>query len=194
MKNAIQRDLFDGKREYGPRRTKHGGGLESKKRKIARPFQSNKPIHIVMKSSLAKGKMSLLSMQNRILIEQIIKTHASKVKAKIHASQNVGSHIHLLMTFKTKTALTNFLKTITALISRHVTKAKKGKPFGKRFWDERPFTRIVKGLRDFRGMLNYILKNKIEAEFGSDARTAIEKLERAQAKARRSGRCVSECL
>ena len=188
MKKAVQRDFFEGKRENGPRRTKHGGGLETNKRKLARPFRASRPLHIVLKSSHARGALSMRSMRNRLAVDKIVVAHATKARAKLHAKQNVGNHIHLLMTFKTRVALKVFLRSVAALIARHVTGAKKGKPFGSPFWDEIPFTRIFEGLRDFRGMLNYIFKNKIEAESGTAARERMERREEAERKLRRRRR------
>lgn len=185
MKKSSQRDFFEGIREHS-KRTRHGGGLEKEKRKLARPFRKNKPLHIVLKSSRATGKWSLRSARNKVAVDAIIETHSRKVAAKIHAKQNVGNHIHLLMSFKTKALLTNFLKAIASIISRHVTQARKGHPVGGRFWDEIPFSRIVDGLRDFQGMLNYILKNRIEADYGRDAREAMEEFEKLQRKLERS--------
>ena len=194
VKKSAQSDLFEGKREHGPRRTKHGGGIDANKRKLARPFRKNKPLHIVLKSSYVKGLRSLRSAHNKLAVEKIVQTNAKKQNAKLHAHQNVGNHLHILASFKTKAALTKFLKTIAALISRHVTNAKKGKPAGIKFWDAIPFSRIVDGLRDFRGMLNYILKNRIQAEYGSEAREEMERFERAEAKARKTGRPAFEFL
>ena len=188
MKKSAQRDFFESQREHGPRRSRHGGGLEKNKRKLSRPFQKTKPLHIVLKSSHATGSRSLRSASNRVAVDTMINDQSRKVSAKIHAKQNVGNHVHLLMSFKTKTALTKFLKAIASMIARHVTQARKGKPAGFRFWDEIPFSRIVDGLRDFRGMLNYILKNRIESEYGREAREALEAFEKAEAAScRRSG-------
>ena len=194
MGKAVQRDLSENSREHGPRRTKHGGGLDANKRKLTRPFKKGKPLHIVLKSSHAKGPRSLRSAPNKLVIDRLITKSAKKLNAKMHAIQNVGNHIHLFMTFQTKPELTNFLKSVTASIARHVLKAKKGKPAGIRFWDAIPFTRIVDGLRDFHGMMNYILKNRIEVDYGADAREAIERFERAERKARKTGRHASEFL
>ena len=180
MRKSSQRDFFEGKREHGPRRSRHGGGLEKNKRKLARPFQKSKPLHIVLKSSRATGKWSLRSVRNKLAVDAIIEKQSRKVVAKIHAQQNVGNHIHLLMSFKTKAALTKFLRAIASMISRHVTQARKGHPAGVRFWDELPFSRIVDGLRDFRGMLKYIFKNRIESDYGRNARDAMEEFEQIQ--------------
>jgi REP element-mobilizing transposase RayT len=188
MRKAIQSDLFDGKREYGPHRYKHGGDLNIGKRKLARPFKRNTPIHIVLKSSQAVGKCSMLSARNKVAIDRIIEKQARKQQAKVHAQQNVGNHCHLMASFKTREHFKRFLRAVCGLIARHVLGAEKGEPAGAKFWDHTPFTRIVRGLRDFRGMMNYILKNTVEAERGRNLREGIETFERAFTKARKTGR------
>ncbi|RYZ76800.1 MAG: hypothetical protein EOP06_30935, partial [Proteobacteria bacterium] len=155
MGKAIQRDLFEGRLEHGPNRFKHGGDLNRGKRKIARPFKSNTPIHIVLKSSLATGENSMLSPHNRIAIDRIIEKQARKQQAKIHAQQNVGNHCHLMASFRTRAQFKKFLKAVSGLIARHVLRTKKGRPAQARFWDQIPFTRIVRGFRDFKSMIHY---------------------------------------
>jgi REP element-mobilizing transposase RayT len=194
MGKAIQQDLFDGKREHGPRRYKHGGGIYIGKRKLARPFKKNAAIHIVFKSSRAKGVNSMLSPRNRLAIDRIIEKQARNQEAKIHAQQNVGNHIHCMASFKTKKQFTRFLKAVAGLIARLVLGAQKGQPAGTKFWDHPPFSRIIQGARDFAGMVRYILKNEVEARLGKAFREGIEKFDRAQAKAQKAGREVWEFL
>jgi REP element-mobilizing transposase RayT len=194
MGKAIQQDLFDGKREHGPRRYKHGGDINVGKRKLARPFKKNAAIHIVFKSSLAKGVNSMLSPRNRLAIDRIIEKQARKQEAKVHGQQNVGNHIHFMASFKTKKQLTRFLKAVAGLIARHVLGAQKGQPAGTKFWDHPPFSRIIQGARDFAGMVRYILKNEVEARLGKAFREGIEKFDRAQAKAQKTGRAIWEFL
>jgi REP element-mobilizing transposase RayT len=194
MGKAIQQDLFDGKREHGPRRYKHGGDINIGKRKLARPFKKNTAIHIVFKSSRARGVNSMLSLRNRLAIDRIIEEQARKQEAKIHAQQNVGNHIHCMASFKKKNQLTRFLRAVAGLIARHVLGAEKGQPAGTKFWDHPPFSRIIQGTRDFAGMVRYILKNEVEARLGKAFREGIERFDRAQAKAIKAGREVWEFL
>ena len=74
-----------------------------------------------------------------------------------------------------------------AVIAREITGARRGRPFGKRFWDELAFTRVIAGGRDFRGMKKYLHKNAAERDFGTLARKTIEEYERAQRIARGKG-------
>jgi REP element-mobilizing transposase RayT len=194
MRKSVQGDLFEGKREHGPRRYKHGGDLHVGKRKLDRPFKRNTPMHIVFKSSHAKGKNSMRSAHNQVAIDTIIEKQARRQNAKVHAQQNVGSHLHLMASFKTKDQLKKFMRAVSGLIARHVLRTKKGKPAGVKFWDHIPFTRIVQGMNDFYGMLRYILKNTLEAECGKEWREGIERYERALRKAKKTGRDVLEIL
>ena len=70
-----------------------------------------------------------------------------------------------------------FLRTVTGLIARHVTGARKGRPFGRRFWSHVAFTRVVTGLRGFKQMRSYVEKNRVEAEFGALERRLFESFE-----------------
>ena len=128
MAKAKQLDLLTSQRAFAPRRITHGG--EGKKqRKLMRPLDTRKPIHLVLKSKHAKGKLSLLGAKNRLTVVRIITERARQFKITLHQKQNVGNHIHILASFRTKPGLQNFLRTIAALIAREVTGARRGRPF-----------------------------------------------------------------
>jgi hypothetical protein len=131
--------------------------------------------------------MSFLSAHNRLEVARIIRVRARQFHIKIHHYENVGNHLHVVASFPMRELFQDFLRTVTALISRFVTGSKKGKPFGKRFWDGLAFTRVVMGHRDFRGLANYLLKNALERDLGKLSRTTVEEFEAAQRKARRQG-------
>lgn len=136
----------------------------------------------------------MLPPRNKLAIEDIIERQARRDQAKIHGQQNVGNHLHLMVSFRTKEQFIRFLRSISGLIASHVLQARKGKPAGGKFWDQIPFTRIIQGFCDFNNMLRYILKNVVEVEIGTDFREGIERFERALAKSRKTGRHVSEFL
>ncbi|RYZ70000.1 MAG: hypothetical protein EOP05_13975 [Proteobacteria bacterium] len=89
----------------------------------------------------------------------------------------MSNHAHLIVRFASRAMFQKFLRTITGLIARHVTGARKGRAFGKRFFDELAFTRVVKGFRDLRGLVAYLAKNEIERDVHPLARVAIEREE-----------------
>lgn len=173
-----QSDLFSKDREYGPRRWSHGGATAQSRRKIARPLDRKKPVHLVMKSSYAKGGLSLLTAKNRLFVERTFRERARQFGITIQGFENVGNHLHAIVKFKRREHFQNFLRTVSALIARFVTGARRGKPFGKRFWNNLAFTRVVNGLKDLRGLVTYFFKNEIEREIGSEARASIEETER----------------
>lgn len=136
----------------------------------------------------------MLSPRNQIAIDRIIEKQARKNDVKIHAEQNVGNHLHVMASFKSKPQFKRFLRAVAGLIARHVLESKKGHAAKTKFWDHIPFTRIVQGFRDFTGMLRYILKNTVEAELGKEFREGVERFERALAKAKKAGREIWEFL
>ena len=179
-----QADFFERDREVGPRRSVHGGTTGVGRRKVARPLDVRKPVHVVLKSSHAVRKMSLLSIANKLVIEKIVRERAEKYGVVIQGFELMRNHLHLIARFKSRLLFQQFLKTITGLIARHVTGARKGKPFGKRFFDELAFTRVVQGFKDLRGLIDYFKKNQIERDIHPLARVAIEKQESAARKAK----------
>lgn len=190
-----QLDFFDDDPNRKPGRLTHGGEQLSKrerKRKLERPLDSRRPLHLVLKSSAAKGKMSFLT--HKIAVDQIIERNAKKFGVRIHDRANVGNHLHLVLSFTSREVFQRFLKSVTGLIARHITRARKGKPFGRRFWDYTAFTRVIVGYRAFRTARQYIEKNEIEAVFGSIARKIVEEFESAVRRARKTKRPLDEVL
>lgn len=156
-------------------------------RKCERPLDTRKPVHLVLKSSHARHAMSFLGAKNRIKILKIIKENARRFHVKIHRFENIGNHLHVVASFPRRENFQNFLRTITSLIARAVTGARKGQPFGKRFWDHLAFTRVIMGHRDLSGIKNYLSKNALEREVGGLSRATVEQYEAAERKARRRG-------
>ena len=174
MKKAVQTDLFERDGEFGPRNFSHGGTTRNKQRKFMRPLDPKYPIHLIFKSEIAVGKFSFLSETNKPAIESIILANATKFNIKIYDWANVGNHIHAFVKVVKRNDLRKFNRATAGQIAQRVTGAKRGKPFGTYFWDYPPFTRIVHGRKGFHTMLNYIRKNRVEAEFGKKARLAEE--------------------
>jgi REP element-mobilizing transposase RayT len=169
-----QNDFFQKDRELQPNRIKHGGSTAKGLRKLSRPLTKNKPVHLVLKSSAAKGQYSFLTANNRVFVESTLRNRAHQFGVTLRSFENMGNHIHAVVKFKCRNDFQNFLRTMTALIARFVTGARRGKPFGRKFWDELAFTRIINGYRDFLSIENYLNKNAIERELGRDMRDVVE--------------------
>ena len=166
MARARQRDFFEADRAYGPRRDVHGGSLALGRRKLKRPLDRRRPSHWVFKSSHAKGDWSLLTYRNRLFVERTFVKWAARFRVTLHERVNVGNHVHLVLSFKSLAELKAFVRTVSGLIARHVTRAKKGQASGKRFWDTIPFSRVVRGRGALRILRVYMEKNRSEARSG----------------------------
>ena len=153
----------------------HGSNLRLGKRKIARPLDPKRTIHLVLKSSQARGEHSLLQPRYKKRIQLLVEQSAKQYGIKIYQFTNVGNHLHLLVKTPTRLGFQNFLRTITGKIAILVTRAKKGQKKGK-FWDALSFTRVVHWGKDFEKLTNYFLKNQIESfGYGTDFAKALLK-------------------
>jgi REP element-mobilizing transposase RayT len=138
-----------------------GSLLKNSHAKTARPFKKNNPIHIVLRSTKARGKNSFLSHTK--WIDQQIKNISKACGVKIDRYENVGNHLHILLRSTRRESFKAFLRGITSTIARKFTGAKKGMEKGQKFWDALPFSRLIKGGRAYRVVQDYFNKNRIEA-------------------------------
>jgi hypothetical protein len=172
---AAQRNLFeyfemkDVKKRYG--RTQHGGASTKGRRKLERPLSKKRPLHLVLKSDKAKGQLSFLAVKNRTWVQQLLYSKAKRFGVKISDYANVGNHLHLKVRIGNRHAFQQFLKSVTTLIARHVTGARRGRPFG-RFWQGLAFTRVLTSRLEELNLKGYIEANRVEAEHSSTAREA----------------------
>ena len=171
---TVQQNFFD---DLGIKRNSlcHGGELTVGKRKTRRPLDRRKPIHLVLRSSRATGQLSFLHAKNKIVVEKIIKKQAAKFGVKIAKAANVGNHIHLLLRFSHRKSFQSFLISVSGMIARFVTKARKGIKFG-RFWDTLAFTRVITSSFVYLTIYEYVVANQIEGRCGRTARKNYLKL------------------
>lgn len=150
-------------------RTTHGGQATKGRRKTKRPLAKNKPHHLVLKASKAKGSWSFLKPKNQLIVISTLKTQAKKFGIKIADFANVGNHLHITIKFSHAENFQNFLRSTTCLIARKITGARRGHKTGK-FWDHLAFTRIIKTTYEQWGLKIYLKANRIEASNGKQAR------------------------
>ncbi len=154
---------------------KHGGELSLGKRKTFRPIDTKQALHIVLKSSKARGTLSMLHPQHCNSIDHFIRKTAQRWGVRVFQFANVGNHLHLLIQVPTREAWKRFSKELSGGIAQIVTGAQKGSALkrsqdssvpdsAKRgFWDHLLFTRIVSFGRDYAGVVRYFIKNLFEA-------------------------------
>jgi len=140
-----------------------GGATRAGKRKSQRPVVTKRPMHLVLKSSLARGRYSLLHKNNSKFISGLVASLSSRWSVRIFEFSNNGNHLHLLIQARDRKGFRGFVRGLSAMTVRHVTGCEKGRPFGKTFWDSIPFTRIVAWGRSFLLAKNYVIQNQMEA-------------------------------
>ncbi|MCB0394402.1 MAG: transposase [Bdellovibrionales bacterium] len=168
MNRKRQQNLFDQIPKRGRKPLKpegHFGGiyLKNYNPKSARPLDSKKALHLVLKSSQATGSRSFKSKANEGAVWAIIQAQAKNFGVKIYEYANSGNHLHILLRAKNRFEYAAFIRSITGLIARHVGRSEKGSPLKRKFWDARPFSRIVSFARkEFQAARVYILRNTLE--------------------------------
>ncbi len=146
----------------------HGGTAAKGKRKTMRPIDTKRALHLVLRSTRARGDWSLLSPRNAKPIRRLIDRMAARFGVRIYNFSNVGNHLHLIVRVRTRKGFQDFLRTIAARIAVGVTRAKKGRALkitsGRKFWDALAFTRVLNWGRDYIDTQIYMTKNLFEGE------------------------------
>jgi REP element-mobilizing transposase RayT len=156
--------------EFFKKAEKSFGGVLLNKRKARlnpRPLDTRNTMHLVLRSSKAKGNWAFWRANHKAAIEQIVSHFARKNGVKILSLANVGNHLHFHMKLSNRFTYPAFIRAVTSAITMKVTGCNKDEPLKKkasdRFWDYRPFTRvIVGGYKALAYMRDYMLINQLE--------------------------------
>jgi REP element-mobilizing transposase RayT len=135
-------------------------------RQGSRPLATKASMHLVLRSSKAKGTQSMVHGNHRKRIREIFWKFSKKYGVRIHSLANVGNHLHVHLQLANRYTYRKFICAVTGAIAMLLTKAAKGRPKKKykheRFWDYRPFTRILNTWTEFLALKDYVLINKFE--------------------------------
>jgi REP element-mobilizing transposase RayT len=156
--------------EFFKNSEKSFGGVLLKKRKARlnpRPLDTRNTMHLVLRSSKAKGEWAFWRANHKVSIAQIIKHFARKNGVKIHSFANVGNHLHIHLKLSNRFTYPAFIRAVTSAITMKITGCSKVARLkmkaSDRFWDYRPFTRvIVGGFRALTYIKDYVLINQLE--------------------------------
>ena len=148
-----------------------GGSLLGKANaRERRPISTKRPMHLVLRSSLAKGSYSFLRPERARKIKRVVEKTARRSNLKLYRYANSGNHLHLLILPPSRKAFHRFVRVISGLIARMTLGRERGKEnHGKnqaqriKFWDLRPYSKIMKWGREFRFVTRYLLQNTLEA-------------------------------
>lgn len=139
----------------------HGGDIRKGRRKLARPVDPRRPLHVVMRSARARGELSMLAPRNKRRVERSLAEIARKRGIRVYRVANVGNHLHLLLKTPDRRALSAFLRELAGRIAMLITGAAKGR--AQKFWYGLAYSRIVSWGRDFKGVHLYLIQNLFEA-------------------------------
>jgi REP element-mobilizing transposase RayT len=161
------------------------GGEMMKKRKgraHGRPISTQSSMHLVLRSTQARKEKSFLEPSNAHKIKNFVNKFAAKNHVQILSLANVGNHLHLHIKLGTRRGYKPFIRALTGAIAMAIggnsrwSKAKAQNTEGnasfsdasteikEKFWDRRPFTRIVQGFRSRLTLSNYIEINRLEGQ------------------------------
>jgi hypothetical protein len=129
----------------------------------ARPISTKRPVHLVMRSTMARGERSLLKRGRAKQIEDLVYRLGKEKGVKVYRFANSGNHLHFLLLPGSRAAFNAYVRAISGLIARLSLGVERGRGKGLQFWDARPFTRIVEWGREFGTVSKYILQNTLEA-------------------------------
>lgn len=126
----------------------------------ARPLSTRDSMHLVLRSSRAKGALSMRRHAGKI--QAIVNRFAEKYQVRIFSLANVGNHLHFHIQLGREENYRPFIRAITAAIAMAVTGASRWQKSAGKFWDYRPFTRLVKSAAGFLRLRDYIRINHLE--------------------------------
>ncbi|HEX4926026.1 MAG TPA: transposase, partial [Bdellovibrionales bacterium] len=136
-----------------------------------RPLATRHSMHLVLRSSKAKGAWSFKAAANERRIREIVKRFSAKFGVRLISLAVVGNHLHFHIRLANRFTYAPFIKAVTAAIAMAVTGASRWNPLKTsakdRFWDYRPFTRVILGMKAFLNLRDYIHINQLEG-FGHE--------------------------
>ncbi len=154
-------------------RFEHGGSLSLRRRKRRRPLNIKKPVHLVLRSDLAKGKRSLV--RNQVMVIRTLTRFSAKFYVKVYERAICGNHLHVLVKASNRRQLQNFFRVFAGQVAQQILQKfplgeKEEKAFRggahpknhKTFWSQLAYTRLVSWGRDFGNVSRYIVQNLLE--------------------------------
>ena len=162
----------------------YGGTLLNtrKGRAQGRPLSIKHSMHLVLKSSQAKGRLSFRYQNNPLKIRKIINRFANKYGVSIQSMANVGNHLHIQIKLGNRFGYKPFIRATTSAIAMAITGINRWtkRDSAKKFWDYRPYSRVVLGWKALLSLKDYIEVNQWEGRGfrREEARMIVKKASR----------------
>jgi REP element-mobilizing transposase RayT len=142
----------------------YGGSLLNRRkgRQGPRPLSTKDSMHIVLRSTHAKGKWRFQANRSKWL--PIVRKFANKYGVRILSHADPANHIHLHIQLTNRHTYKAFIRAITAAIAMAITGVSRWKKIDIKFWDRRPFSRVVIGRKAYLTVSDYVRVNELEAQ------------------------------
>lgn len=147
-------------------------------------------MHIVLRSSVAKGKYSLL-LYSKIIASEF-KKQTRKHSIEVVRLANAGNHLHMILKSPSREQLKAFLRGFASTVARLILGVNRntaklsdvlksadfesGTRRPNRFWDFIPWSTILSCYKAIRSGVNYLRLNSIEIGENLSRKFAREKL------------------
>lgn len=169
----------------------YGGDLLKTRagRRRGRPLSTRETMHLVLRSTKAKGAWSFRS--HDLKIRRIVEKFSNRYGVRVLSLANVGNHLHLQIKLSNRFTYRPFIRAVTAAIAMAVTgrtrwtRSKISNGVGpaqnargtkeshvgegaettrgrEKFWDYRPYTRVVESFLGFLNLKDYLRINELE--------------------------------
>src|SRR4051812_22546315 len=89
----------------------HGGEISKGKRKTIRPVSTKRAMHVTMRASQARGKLSFRQPRNLAFIKNLLPCLARKWGLKLYEISINGNHLHFVSKAETRKGFQNFMRT-----------------------------------------------------------------------------------
>lgn len=147
----------------------YGGNLLKTRagRRHGRPLTTRETMHLVLRSSKAKGEWSFRRTRNDEHVRRIIEKFSMIYSIRVISLANVGNHLHLQIKLFNRFTYKPFIRAVTAAIAMAITGRNRwtrtaSETPKEKFWDYRPFTRIVESFKGYLGLKDYVRINQLE--------------------------------
>ncbi len=107
----------------------------------ARPISSRESMHLILKSSKARGEWSFRAPKNRQKVLALLQKFANRNAVKILSAANADSHLHIHLRLTSRHLYRAFIRGVTSAVAMAITGASRWKKMEGKFWDYRPFSR-----------------------------------------------------
>lgn len=185
----------------------YGGDLLKTRagRRHGRPLSTRDTMHLVLRSTKAKGDWSFRRPKNAAGINRIIDRFSVMYGVRVISMANVGNHLHMQIKLSNRFTYKPFIRAVTAAIAMAITGRNRWTVAGidrekiegarnansdiacervspekrEKFWDYRPFSRVVASFKAYLNLVDYIRINQLEgAGYKRDDARFMLKVER----------------